>query len=92
MFETDFKGLLAVLCSQMSQVTFEPISGRMCQMSQVTFEPISGRMCRASAAETVDKDSIFGQVKPKTIKIGIHSFATWRSALKKTVRRLHRVR
>ena len=61
MFETDFKGLLAVLCSQ---------------MSQVTFEPISGRMCRASAAETVDKDSIFGQVKPKTIKIGTHSFAT----------------
>ena len=35
---------------------------------------ISGRVDRASAAEAVDTGSIPGQVKPKTIKIGIHSF------------------
>ena len=29
---------------------------------------------RASATETVDSGSIPGRVKPKTIKIGIHSF------------------
>ena len=36
--------------------------------------PISGRVDRASAAETVDLSLIPGRVKPKTIKIGIHSF------------------
>ena len=36
--------------------------------------PISGRVDRASATETVDSGSIPGRVKPKTIKIGIHSF------------------
>ena len=35
---------------------------------------ISGRVDRASATETVDSGSIPGRVKPKTIKIGIHSF------------------
>ena len=35
---------------------------------------ISGRVDRASATETVDLGSIPGRVKPKTIKIGIHSF------------------
>ena len=34
----------------------------------------SGRVDRASAAEVVGPGSILGQVKPKTIKIGIHSF------------------
>ena len=31
-------------------------------------------MNRASATEVVDTGSIPGRVKPKTIKIGIHSF------------------
>ena len=35
---------------------------------------ISGRVDRASATEAVDLGSILGRVKPKTIKIGIHSF------------------
>ena len=35
---------------------------------------ISGRVDRASATETVDLGSIPGRVKPRTIKIGIHSF------------------
>ena len=35
---------------------------------------ISGSVDRASVAQAVDLDSIFGRVKPKTIKIGIHSF------------------
>ena len=38
------------------------------------FMPISGRVDRASSAETVDWSSIPDRVKPKTIKIGIHSF------------------
>ena len=37
-------------------------------------KPISGRVDRASATEAVDTGSIPGRVKPKTIKIGIHSF------------------
>ena len=36
--------------------------------------PISGRVDRASATKAVDLGSIPSQVKPKTIKIGIHSF------------------
>ena len=35
---------------------------------------ISGRVDRASAIEAVDTGSIPGRVKPKTMKIGIHSF------------------
>ena len=37
-------------------------------------DTISGRVDRASATEAVDSGSIPGRVKPKTIKIGIHSF------------------
>ena len=37
-------------------------------------KPMSGGVDRASATETVDSGSISGQVKPKTIKIGIHNF------------------
>ena len=37
--------------------------------------PSSGRVYKASAAETVDYGSIPGRVKPKTRKIGIHSFS-----------------
>ena len=40
----------------------------------VPYVPISGRVDRASATEAVDSGSIPGRVKPKTIKIGIHSF------------------
>ena len=35
---------------------------------------MSGRVDRASAAEAVDSGLIAGRVKPKTKKIGIHSF------------------
>ena len=35
---------------------------------------IGGRVDRASATDAVDSGSIPGWVKPKTIKIGIHSF------------------
>ena len=52
---------------------------------------ISGRVDRASATEAVDTGSIPGRVKPKTIKIGIHSFPAWRSAIKGAVWSLHRV-
>ena len=38
------------------------------------FAPIRGRVDRASASEVVDSGSIPGRVKPKTIKIGFHSF------------------
>ena len=44
-------------------------------------QPISGRVDRASAAETINSGSICGRVKAKTIKIGIHSFPAWRSAI-----------
>ena len=37
-------------------------------------KPIGGRVDRASATDAVDSGSIPGRVKPKTIKIGIHSF------------------
>ena len=36
--------------------------------------PISSRVDRACATEAVESGSIPGRVKPKTIKIGIHSF------------------
>ena len=52
---------------------------------------ISGRVDGASATEAVDSGSIPGRVKPKTIKIGIHSFPAWRSAIKGTVWSLRRV-
>ena len=50
-----------------------------------SLQPISGRVHGAPATETVDAGSISGQVKPKTIKIGIRSFLAWRSAIKGTV-------
>ena len=43
-------------------------------LNYVFILPISGRVDRASATEAVDSGSIPGRVKPKTIKIGIHSF------------------
>ena len=39
-------------------------------------QPISGRVVRASATETVDSGSIPDRVKPKPMKIRIHSFLT----------------
>ena len=42
----------------------------------------SGRVDRAPATETVDSSSIPDRVKPKTIKICVHSFPAWRSAIK----------
>ena len=35
---------------------------------------ISGRVDRATATETIDLDSIFGRVKPNSIKVDFHSF------------------
>ena len=43
--------------------------------------PISGRVDRVFATETVGSGSISGRSKPKTIKLGIHSFPAWCSAL-----------
>ena len=40
------------------------------------FGPISGRVDRASVTETVDSGLILNRVKPKTIKVEIHSFPT----------------
>ena len=48
-------------------------------------------MDRASATEAIDMGSIPSRVKPKTKKIGIHSFPAWRSAIKGTVWSLHLV-
>ena len=53
---------------------------RIALLTEKNFESItqlkhnSGRVDRASASEAVDTGSIPGRVKPKTIKIGIHSF------------------
>ena len=44
------------------------------QVSLLSKLPISGRVDRASATKAVDLGSIPGRVKPKTTKIGIHSF------------------
>ena len=45
-----------------------------CVSNTATEFDYSGRMDRAFATEAVDAGSIPGRVKPKTIKIGIHSF------------------
>ena len=42
-------------------------------------------MDTALAIETVDRVSITDRVKPKTLKISIHSFTAWRSAIKGTM-------
>ena len=50
-------------------------SGRATKTWHVALlQQISGQVDRASATEAVDSSSIPGQVKPKTIKIGIHNF------------------
>ena len=53
-------------------------NAKLCKMfikyKTLKFVPISGRVDRGSATEAVDTGSIPGRVKPKTIKIGIHSF------------------
>ena len=43
-------------------------------ITPLSIPPISGQVDRASSSEAVESDSIPGRVKPKTIKIGIHSF------------------
>ena len=43
---------------------------------------ISGRVDGAFATKMVDFGSILGRVKSNTIKIDIHSFSAWRSAIK----------
>ena len=40
----------------------------------LTNDVISGRVDRSSATKTVDLGLILDWVKPKTLKIGIHSF------------------
>ena len=54
-------------------------------------QPVGGRVDKTSATDAVDSGSIPGRVLPKTIKIGVHSFPAWRSAIKGTVWSLHRV-
>ena len=52
---------------------------------QVLFQPISSQVDSASTNGFIDLGSIYGPVKPKTVKqIGIHrhhSFPAWRSAM-----------
>ena len=48
-------------------------------------KPICSRVDRASAAKTVYSGSIPVRVKPKTGKIGIHSYPVRRLAIKWTV-------
>ena len=43
---------------------------------------ISDQTDKAFAAEAVDPSLIPGRIKPKSVKIGIHSFLAWRSAWK----------
>ena len=50
-----------------------------------TKQPIGDRVDGSSATKTADSGSIPDWVKPKAIKIGIHNFPAWRSALKGTV-------
>ena len=50
------------------------IDGRTLHIKRLV-DKFSGRVDRASATEAVDSDSIPDRVKPKTIKIGIHSFS-----------------
>ena len=57
--------------------------------SYIFQKPISVRVDRASVTEAVDSSSI--RVKPKAIKIGIHSFSAWRLALKGIVLSLRHV-
>ena len=49
------------------------------------------RVDLSSVTETVHMSSIPGRVKLKILKIGIHNFPAWRSAIKVTVWSLHRV-
>ena len=54
-------------------------------------KPISGRVDRASCYWNGRLGFDSRRVIPKTIKIGIHSFPAWRSAIKGTVWSLRRV-
>ena len=47
----------------------------MSQHRNACIQPISDRVDREPAAETVISGSIPDRVKPKTTKIGIHSFS-----------------
>ena len=38
-------------------------------------KPLSGRVDRATVTKTVDSSSVPGRVKPKIIKIGVHSLS-----------------
>ena len=71
------------------QANEEIITPKDCKI--ILIKPITVRVDRASVTEAVDFGSIPGWVKPKTIKIGIHSFPAWRSAIKGAVWNRHRV-
>ena len=53
------------------------------QMHIQTDAPTGGRVDRASAIKTVHLGLIPSWIKPKTIKINIHSFLAWRSVIKR---------
>ena len=57
----------------MMMIMFQPSLLFTCRYLESN-PPISGRVDRAFATEAVDTGTIPGRVKPKTIKIGIHSF------------------
>ena len=51
---------------------------------QLAKHQVFGQVDRTPVTKTVDSGSISGRAKPKTIKIGIHSFPARRSASKDT--------
>ena len=62
------------ICSLASAPLRVTVGLQQMQKNHTLIQPISGRVDRASATEAVDMGSIPSRVKPKTIKIGIHSF------------------
>ena len=74
-FSKDWKDAMPFLgICRIHTTAYHPQSNGLAERTIQTDKPISGRVDRASATETIDSGSIPGRVKPKTIKIVIHSF------------------
>ena len=82
-------------CEQLSRFNKNPTTSKIAHetvlQSRLRHWAISVWVDRVSATETVNSGSISGRDKPKTVKIGFHSFFACRSALKETEWSLHRV-
>ena len=64
----------AAITSVMEQTNEKSEKNTLQFYIQNTYQLISGQVDRESATETVELGLIPSRVKPKTIKIGIHSF------------------